>query len=408
MKNKQTIPISLALLTLLGIAVWVSAVGGDSPDAIRILRPLQGDSLMYDQGQLLLLSVAKDQGENLSVSTQWKMSRTYEIGPEGSRENFAKVFYRLFDPSTSLQSLFYTFKKFKGYTKPETLSFNFSDAMTIRKFWQDPGFTKLVKTIQTTDASEVMLELRGWKETQLVPLYDDPESDNRWLYKIHVQMILGENKLYFLIPGAKGTEFSYTATYLNESKPVESRSDQFHNSKLEASCGVCHEGLPSASDGKSMKADCAICHKGKINASVPHPPAEMKECASCHSWSPEKKVVVVEKGIPTACFDCHEDKKDQVENSEFPHPVAGECLTCHSSHGTDAKHLVRTDVYALCTSCHEEQKLNHPVGRHPLRFAIMRNGEEISCVACHNPHGSKHQKLFKTASGTMDMCSECH
>ena len=158
-----------------------------------------------------------------------------------------------------------------------------------------------------------------------------------------------------------------------------------------------------------MRADCNVCHKAmSAGALYLHAPAEMKECAACHSWSAEKKTVVVEKGIPAACYDCHSEKQAQVDSSAYLHPVAGECMTCHSSHGTDQKHIVKEDVYTLCTGCHEEQKLNHPVGRHPLRFAKLSNGEEISCVSCHNPHGSENEKLFKFPGGRMESCSQCH
>jgi predicted CXXCH cytochrome family protein len=134
----------------------------------------------------------------------------------------------------------------------------------------------------------------------------------------------------------------------------------------------------------------------------------MKECESCHSWSAEKHAVVVEKGVPGACYDCHSEKQAQVDSSKSAHPVAGECLTCHSPHGTDQNHLVKSDIYGLCTSCHEDQKINHPVGRHPLRFAKVKNGSELSCVTCHNPHGSENEKLLRFAGSSMEVCAQCH
>jgi predicted CXXCH cytochrome family protein len=240
------------------------------------------------------------------------------------------------------------------------------------------------------------------------PNYDDPVSDNRALYKIHVQLTPGLNEIYFAPLHERTAAITYVSKFVTDSKTIADRTNRFHNSTLEQSCTSCHEGLPSADSGKTMAADCNVCHKAMVNAAYIHGPVEMKECASCHAWSEEKKSVVVEKGVPAACYDCHSEKQAQVENSKFTHPVASECLTCHSPHGTDQKHQLKENVYNLCTGCHEEQKVNHPVGRHPLHFATLKNGDEISCVSCHNPHGSDNEKLRKFTGGKMDICNQCH
>lgn len=383
-------------------------LGSEPSERVRILGPSAGDSSSYDQGKLLILSLLKEAGPDLLVSTQWSVQRVMDVSTRGAKDNFAKDFYRIFEPKTTMQQLTYALKYFKGFSKPESLTYAFRDTMSIRTFWQKPEFTSLVKSIRSTDVSEVLVTLKGWRDSVWTTPYDDPNSDSRSLFKLHVQLVPGVNRIFFSTPGRKDQGVEYYTNYVDEAKPVESRSDRFHNSRLEESCTSCHEGLPSANEGKSMKADCAVCHKAKFSATFLHGPAEMKECTSCHSWSAEKKAIVVEKGVPAACYDCHDKKQAQVESSQFPHPVAGECLTCHSPHGTEQKHLVKEDVYTLCTSCHEDQKINHPVGRHPLRFVTLNNGQELSCVTCHNPHGSENEKLFTFPGGRLEVCSQCH
>jgi predicted CXXCH cytochrome family protein len=383
---------------------------GDAPkEDISILAPFPSDSITYDQGQLLLVSASKQVADTILLSTQWEKVRSFDLRGDSARAEFAKEFYRMFEPKTTLEGLSYSFKVFKGYTPAESLGFAYTEALDVRGLWKRPEFAKLIGDARTlSDVSDVIVRMRGWIDTLCTTAYDDPNNDGRALYKLHVRLIPGANRLYLAPRGRKEQAVLFASRLVMESKPVMDRPVHFHNSELERSCTSCHEGLPSADSGASMKADCGVCHKSKTAASYLHAPAEMKECASCHSWSVEKKAVVVEKGVPTACYDCHSEKQAQVESSASAHPVASECLTCHSPHGTEQNHIVKDRVYSLCTSCHEDQKINHPVGRHPLQFATLKNGDEISCVTCHNPHGSANEHLLRFPGGRMGVCAQCH
>jgi predicted CXXCH cytochrome family protein len=249
----------------------------------------------------------------------------------------------------------------------------------------------------------------GWKDSVYTPVYDDPAEDGRALYKIHIQLVPGENRIFLGANGNRAGVTEYRTNFVSDYKAIEDRKYRFHNSPAEEVCTTCHEGLPSAEKGKSMKADCAVCHKTFEGASFLHAPVEMKECASCHTWSAQKKMVVTKKSVPELCFDCHTEKKELVDSAAVQHPPVSECLTCHSPHGTNVKHQLKTDVYTLCTGCHDKYTLNHPVGRHPLRFSKNpSNGEEMSCASCHNPHGSPNPSLLRTGGGRMGICLQCH
>lgn len=384
---------------------------GDAPrNPISILVPFQPDSISYDKGKTVLVSVAKNAGSKLCVSTQWETEKVININTKMAKDEFVKEFYKTFEPKTTIQFLSYSLKIFKGYTKPESLTFAYTDTMSVRKLWQTPQFAQFIKKVQQSrDADNVLVTLRGWIDSTYTTIYDDPNNEERALYKLHIQLIPGLNNIYCSTVDRRDSAMVYSSSLVIDSKANADRTNHFHNSRLEQSCTVCHDGLPSADSGASMKADCNVCHKAmSAGPSYLHSPAEMKECTTCHSWSAENKIVVVEKGVPTVCYDCHSEKQAQVENSNFPHPVASECITCHSPHGTDQKHIVKTRIYDLCVGCHEEQKVNHPVGRHPLRFNRIYTGEEISCVSCHNPHGSENENLLKAQGGRMEICEQCH
>lgn len=393
-----------ALLLLLGLIL------GDAPvDPIVSLAPPMPDSVSYDLHRLVILSASKEAVPSLCVSTQWEKTRVFDLSADLARENFAKDFFRFVPPGVTLELVDYSFRYFKGYSIPDSLKFSFSDSVTLRKLWQAPAFVSLVKEVgQASEASEVVLTARGWIDSTYGSQWDDPNSDTRTLYKLHVQLIPGVNSIYFSAPGMRSKAMSFRTTAVLESKPTTDRSFRFHNSPAEQGCTTCHEGLPSADSGATMKADCNTCHQEFAMASFLHAPVEMKECSSCHSWSADKHAVVVESAVPGTCYTCHAEKQSQVDSSQSAHPVAGDCLTCHSQHGSDQKHLLKADTYSLCTSCHEDQKVNHPVGRHPLRFARLRNGDEISCTSCHNPHGSPNEHLLRSSGGRMGVCIECH
>ena len=382
---------------------------GDAPNRdITLLVPFSPDSISYDQGKLFVLSAPKDSGTTLTASTQWETTR-YFVLSDTVREGFPKEFLKMFAPGTTIQQVVYGFKFFRYYAKAESLAFKYGDTMTIRKFWGTTEFSNLLKELKSNDAQSLILTVRGWRDSTCTTPYDDPNADNRGLYKLQLHLIPGDNLLYFALNGNKNTAAEYSTRLVNESNPIDSREKRFHNSELEKSCTTCHEGLPSADSGKSMTADCSVCHKAWSTDTLMHSPVEMKECGSCHTWSQEKNSMVVAKGVPDACFDCHAEQKSLIDSARVQHPVAGDCLTCHSPHASStAAHLLKKNVYDLCTACHDDKKLNHPVGKHPLRFVRTKTGDEISCVSCHTPHGSDNDNLLSVAGGKMMVCAKCH
>jgi len=398
---------SAVVIVILGLGLVLLGDGSVSP--VTIVVPAGNDSVAYDQALLLVVSASKESSPTLLVSTQWQKIQLFDLRSDKSKEDFARDFYNLFGSGTTLEFLSYSFKVFKGYLTPDSMSFSYRDTMNIRTLWKRPEFTKLYKAVQQAEeADAVLITVRGWADTTYTTPYDDPNADGRSFYKLSLQLIPGLNQIYLAPSGDRNNAVVYTTSLVREYKPTTDRTNLFHNSVTEQSCTPCHDGLPSADSGATMKADCTVCHKAIGGETYLHSPVEMKECASCHSWSAQKHAVVVEKGVPGVCYTCHTDRQAQVENSKSIHPVAGDCLTCHSPHGSEHKHNLKDDVYSLCTSCHEDQKLNHPVGRHPLRFVKLKSGDELSCVSCHNPHGSEDDHLLRFAGGGMEVCSQCH
>ncbi len=393
-------------LPVVGLAAVL--MGGSPTQKVSLLYPTLQDSTSYDQGQIFIVSAQKDTTGALLVSTEWRTLKQIDLTASEAKDEFPKTFLKLFEPHTTIKKIWFTYKFTNYFTTPESVAYKYGDTMTIRRFWRTPEFAGLLKEVQNTSPLYVVMKISGWKDSSYVTPYDDPNDDNRKLYKLHLRLVPGLNLIYFAPAGRKDEALEFTTNYVNESKSLDTRSTHFHNSEFEKNCTTCHEGLPSADNGMTMKADCSVCHTAPPPELKIHGPVEMKQCDACHGWSGEKKVMLVTKGVPDACYECHSDKKTAVDSSKSVHPIASDCITCHSPHSSDQPHLLKTNVYDLCTGCHADQKLNHPVGKHPMRFALTRSGEEISCVSCHNPHGTDNDHLLKVAGGSMAVCAKCH
>ena len=65
--------------------------------------------------------------------------------------------------------------------------------------------------------------------------------------------------------------------------------------------------------------------------------------------------------------------------------------------------LPRRKVNALCTGCHLDVKAQFAK---PFRHKVPEN--EMTCVACHNPHGSARQSMIQTFAVNEPGCFKCH
>jgi predicted CXXCH cytochrome family protein len=119
------------------------------------------------------------------------------------------------------------------------------------------------------------------------------------------------------------------------------------------------------------------------------------------------------------CFSCHEDRKEEWEGKKFSHgpTAAGECLECHNPHASDNVFWLKKPIWDLCITCHEDKATGRHVivgfssNTHPMkdRPDPIREGRDLSCSSCHNPHASDSPKLFNfEVSSSFSLCGVCH
>lgn len=149
-------------------------------------------------------------------------------------------------------------------------------------------------------------------------------------------------------------------------------------------------------------AVCLTCHeKGKQalwEGSVHQ--GKGLACVSCHSIHKGNPKNLQFPVVQQVCFQCHKDKKAEIQRPSH-HPIKEgkmSCVSCHNPHGTVTKHLIAANsTNEQCFQCHAEK-------RGPFLFEHRPVTE--NCAVCHTPHGSNHTKLLKQKLPFL--CQSCH
>lgn len=153
-----------------------------------------------------------------------------------------------------------------------------------------------------------------------------------------------------------------------------------------------------------QSAVCQGCHRGASQffwqGSV-HDRRNLS-CLSCHSVHAFKSESSQLKAASEteSCLTCHKDVRAAMWKTSH-HPIREgkmSCVDCHNPHGTQTPDLIKAaSVNDQCYSCHAEKRgpflWEHP----PVRE---------NCMNCHTPHGSNHIKLQKTS--VPYICQQCH
>jgi len=174
---------------------------------------------------------------------------------------------------------------------------------------------------------------------------------------------------------------------------------------------------------------CGTCHEdiAKAFARSPHEAVEKGEskhgfkgqaCESCHGPGSNHVMSLAAVDIRNpgkmaaaetdkTCLSCHRNQpttSGRLESSHAHNDVA--CTSCHSVHAHGPNGLVSRkapDINAQCESCHVEVKAAFA---QPFRHRVPENA--MTCVDCHNPHGSFKPGLMRMASANEPGCLKCH
>ena len=117
--------------------------------------------------------------------------------------------------------------------------------------------------------------------------------------------------------------------------------------------------------------------------------------------------------VDSICLSCHLNQPTlagRITNSHAKNQVS--CLNCHAIHKNGPEGLVArepADINGLCASCHSDvwASFQHPYQHRLANSATMPLGA-MSCVDCHNPHGSILPFNLQTVGANEPGCFKCH
>jgi len=173
-------------------------------------------------------------------------------------------------------------------------------------------------------------------------------------------------------------------------------------------CGMCHEDIAKAFAKNPHEAvdkgdDGKHGFKGQACESCHGPGSNHVQSLSAVDIRNPAKLTPAE--VDRTCMTCHRNQptvSGRLEASHAHNAIA--CTSCHSIHGPQSL-VVRkpAEVNTLCESCHIEVKASFA---EPFKHRVPENA--MTCVDCHNPHGSFKPGLMRMANANEPGCFNCH
>jgi len=212
----------------------------------------------------------------------------------------------------------------------------------------------------------------------------------------------------------------FNAFQKNPHQVVETDKKRGFDTKACESChgpGSKHAESASAADIlqpaklKPFEADrrCLTCHRnqtthsGRLNASHANNMVSCTACHSIHKNGPHGLVARKPAEINAQCATCHANIWASFQRP-YKHRLpegAMSCVDCHNPHGSllpKSIQLTRANEPS-CAKCHGDK-----VGPFTFEHAPVRTQ---GCATCHEPHGSANPRMLNRAE-VRYVCMECH
>jgi DmsE family decaheme c-type cytochrome len=144
-------------------------------------------------------------------------------------------------------------------------------------------------------------------------------------------------------------------------------------------------------------------HAGRLESSHARDLVACTSCHRVHAGGPEGMVVRAPAAVNQQCAGCHANVWAQFQKP-FHHRLpeqAMSCVDCHNPHGSIRR--AATQAFGAnepgCFNCHGDKRGPFTYEHAPVRFE--------GCAACHEPHGSANPRMLARQEARL-VCLECH
>jgi DmsE family decaheme c-type cytochrome len=173
-------------------------------------------------------------------------------------------------------------------------------------------------------------------------------------------------------------------------------------------CGTCHEDISNAfakSPHHLVDVDKKRHWEGRACESCHGPAQKHTESASADDIRNPSKLTAA--AADKICLGCHLNQPTHVGRLQSSHAKDQvRCTTCHTVHANGPSGLVArkpTAINEQCESCHLNARAQF---QKPFHHKVPEGA--MSCIDCHNPHGSVRPAMTQLFAANEPGCLQCH
>src|ERR1051326_8376000 len=204
----------------------------------------------------------------------------------------------------------------------------------------------------------------------------------------------------FLTIGRAQVKPAAPAAPAAETKPAEFAGSQ--------TCQMCHEDIFNAfqkNPHQTVETDKKRGWATKACESCHGPGAKHAESATATDLRQRPKLAAAQ--TDRICLTCHQNQTThpgRLNSSHAKNQVS--CTACHSIHKNGPHGLVvrkPAEINQQCSSCHADVWASF---QKPYKHRLPEGA--MSCVDCHNPHGTALPRSIQVTRANEPSCAKCH